>query len=73
MGLLTFWYALSCDYEHEPTLTTYIHSQMERLHQMNVIPDVLPDFHPSFDMRSPRLASLKPSPERDIGGDSEVW
>ncbi|KZV70569.1 PEBP-like protein [Peniophora sp. CONT] len=24
---------------------------MERLHQMNVIPDVLPDFHPSFDMR----------------------
>ena len=51
MGLLTFWYALSCNYEHEPTLTTYILSQMERLHQMNVIPDVLPDFHPSFDMR----------------------
>ncbi|VDC04830.1 unnamed protein product [Peniophora sp. CBMAI 1063] len=24
---------------------------MERLHQMNVIPDVLPDFHPSFDLR----------------------
>lgn len=24
---------------------------MERLHQMNIIPDVLPDFHPSFDMR----------------------
>jgi large subunit ribosomal protein L35 len=25
--------------------------QMERLHQMHVIPDILPDFHPSFDVR----------------------
>ncbi|TFK47931.1 PEBP-like protein [Heliocybe sulcata] len=24
---------------------------MERIHQMHVVPDVLPDFHPSFDMR----------------------
>jgi large subunit ribosomal protein L35 len=24
---------------------------MERLHQMNVVPDVLPDFRPSFDLR----------------------
>lgn len=23
---------------------------MERLHQMNVVPDVIPDLHPSFDL-----------------------
>lgn len=25
---------------------------MERIHQMHVIPDVVPDFHPSFDLRA---------------------
>jgi large subunit ribosomal protein L35 len=24
---------------------------MERIHQMKVVPDVLPDFHPSLDLR----------------------
>jgi hypothetical protein len=24
---------------------------MERIHQMNVVPDVIPDLHPSFDLR----------------------
>ena len=24
---------------------------MERIHQMHVIPDLLPTFHPSFDLR----------------------
>jgi large subunit ribosomal protein L35 len=26
-------------------------TQMERIHQMNVVPDVIPDLHPSFDLR----------------------
>ena len=26
-------------------------AQMERIHQMNVVPDVLPSLHPSFDLR----------------------
>jgi large subunit ribosomal protein L35 len=34
----------------ELRLVTY-HRQMERMHQMNVIPDILPDMHPSLDMR----------------------
>lgn len=25
--------------------------KMERIHQMNVVPDVLPALHPSFDLR----------------------
>lgn len=32
---------------------------MERIHQMNVVPDVLPDIHPSLDLRVnfPRVKS----------------
>jgi large subunit ribosomal protein L35 len=32
---------------------------MERLHQMKVIPDILPDFHPSLDLRATATTSLK--------------
>src|SRR5579872_5018870 len=35
-------------------------SQMERIHQMNVVPDILPSIHPSFDLR---LTFPEPPPE----------
>ncbi|KAI0030443.1 phosphatidylethanolamine-binding protein [Vararia minispora EC-137] len=37
---------------------------MERLHQMNIVPDVLPDFHPSFDLRlnSPQKRTARAKP-----------
>ena len=34
--------------------------QMERIHQMNVVPDVLPSMHPSFDLR---LTFPEPPPQ----------
>ena len=34
--------------------------QMERIHQMNVVPDVLPSLHPSFDLR---LTFPEPPPQ----------
>jgi len=37
---------------------TYI-PQMERIHQMNVIPDVLPDLHPSFDLHITFMTALR--------------
>jgi hypothetical protein len=37
---------------------------MERLHQMSIIPDILPDFHPTLDLRlnapHKRVARAKP-------------
>src|ERR1700753_1298419 len=33
---------------------------MERIHQMNVVPDVLPSLHPSFDLR---LTFPEPPPQ----------
>lgn len=32
---------------------------MERIHQMNVVPDVLPDLHPSIDVRLTVPSTLK--------------
>lgn len=39
-----------CSIYHVPAAKTE-KCQMERVHQMNVVPDLLPELHPSFDLR----------------------
>ena len=41
---------------------------MERIHQMHVVPDVLPDLHPSFDLRVtfPEHRDKNNTPEADV-------
>ena len=41
-------------------MTDVIHCQMERIYQMNVVPDMLPELHPSFDLR---IRYLAPAPK----------
>lgn len=43
-----------------PTTFILTFVQMERIHQMNVVPDVLPTLHPSLDLR---LTFPEPPPQ----------
>lgn len=43
-----------------PTVSILTSVQMERIHQMNVVPDVLPSLHPSLDLR---LTFPEPPPQ----------
>ena len=50
---------LSSDFECK--LNCYV--QMERIYQMNVVPDILPEMHPSFDLR---LSFPEPPPRNTL-------